>query len=256
MIRTILLSFLLLFLSCKEEKAIEEPETTLVKEIIDSTEIEKASEPVSYNLSVEKIDSVSFFKVRNSVNPKIKYLEKITDFKTAKHLLKGIVEFDDSEKYGDAPAVKKINFKNGTSLDNQNDFYEAYFIAYFPTEDILLCEGGHSTDVSFDLKSGKQTEETGNPNEFIFSPKNTVRLNSHYGGQECSAYFIQKKSNNHFEKILQLDKEFEKVTGLWLCTVAEAFWADENTLYLSETNNADENGKLSKLFFKIVLSSN
>lgn len=29
------------------------------------------------------------------------------------------------------------------------------FVAYYPSEDILLCEGGHSTDVSFSLKNGK-----------------------------------------------------------------------------------------------------
>ena len=258
MIRNVILLSFVLFavLSCKEDKVNEATTEIAVEEPADSTEVVVAeTKEVDGRsvISVEKIDSVYFLKVKNSVQPKRKTLGKITDFKQVKKLLEGVVEFDDSEQYGDAPAVKVIHFRNGTQFNDKNGFYEAYFIAYVPTEDILLCEGGHSTDVSFDLKNGRLTEDTGNPNEMVFSPKNTVRLSSHYGGQECASYFIQKKKKQQFEKIVQLDEEFEKITGLWLCTVGDAFWADEKTLYVLETNNADENGKLRNLYFKISL---
>jgi len=246
----------LIFFSCKEDKVTTSTPDVLIEKLVDSTEIivvEPNNGDELNAILVEKIDSISFSKIKDSVRPPRKMLKKITDFKKVKKLLHGTVEFDDSEQYGEAPAVKTINFKNGTKFNDKNGFYEAYFVAYFPTEEILLCEGGHSTDVSFDLKNGKLTEDTGNPNEMVSSPKSTVRLSSHYGGQECSAYFIQKKKNKEFEKIIQLDDEFKKITGHWLCTVGEAFWADEKTLYVSETNNAGETQKLVTLYFKISL---
>ena len=251
------LSFgLLLFLSCKEDKREGSKseitaEETAVTEEVPFVAVEVP--PDSSQILVEKMDSVSFLKIKRTVQPKEQTVEKITDFKTVKNRLNHVVEFDDSERYGAAPAVKKINFRNGTSLDPQDDFYEAYFVAYFPTEDILLCEGGHSVDVSFNLQNGKRTEDAGNPDEMVSSPRNSVRLNSHYGGQECSTYFIEKKNQAQFDKVVQLDEEFKRLTKHWLCTIGDAFWTDEKTLYVSETNNTDENGKPSNLYFKITL---
>lgn len=245
----------LVFISC--DKKTQESQTIAPEIKIDTL---KAPDSIidlpeikgSYSFSVEEMDSVSFITTKKMAPQKRPKPEKISDFKTVKKLLNSVVEFDDSEKYGDAPAVKKINFKNGTSFSNEDDFYEAYFIAYFPSENILLCEGGHSTDVSFNLKNGKLTEETGNPNEILTSPNNKFRLTSHYGGQECSAYIIQKNNNGDFEKILQLDEYFEKITKLSLCIIKENFWLDDATLFFSSTL-PDKNGKFGTKYFKILL---
>ena len=48
-------------------------------------------------------------------------------------------------------------------------------------------------------------------------PKENFRLNGHFGGQECSSYFIQKKTENEYEKIIQLDEEFEKQLAKHCC---------------------------------------
>lgn len=253
-----ILIFSLLFLVCFScGKKVEESQTITPEIKIDTVKAQGSIKDLpetklSHAISVEEIDSVSFITTKKRAPEKRPKPEKISDFKTVKKLLNGIVAFDDSEKYGDAPAVKKINFKNGTSFSNQDDFYEAYFIAYFPSEDILLCEGGHSTDVSFNLKNSKLTEETGNPNEILTSPNNKFRLTSHYGGQECSAYIIQKNNNGNFEKILQLDEEFEKITKLSLCTIKENFWLDDTTLFLSRTH-PDKKGKFGIKYFKILI---
>lgn len=123
------------------------------------------------------------------------------------------------------------------------------FVAYFPEEDILLCEGGHSSDVSFNLSNGKEAEDIGNPDFIKTSPPKEWRLNGYFGGQECASYFIQKKINNEFVKVIQLDEAFEKLTKIWLCTVGESFWSDEKTLYLTETDFVEKG--TSTQYFKI-----
>lgn len=251
MTKKIIALFLIsLFFSCNKkteesEEIVVEPQVDTVKNV---TEIQDSDESLTYSISVEKIDSVAFFNAKKNA-PRKKEVEKITDFKIAKKLMGGIVEFepvDESENY---QAVKKIYFRNGKKLENRNDFDGETFVAYFPSEDILLCEGGHTSDMSFNLKNGKRTEETGNPDVISASPKNNFRLNGYFGGQECFSYFLQKKVNGEFQKIMQLDEEFEKITKHWLCTVAENFWADEQTLYLAEKNLGDETSE----YFKVIL---
>ena len=251
-IALLLISF---FFSCA--KKAEESEEIVLETKMDTansvTGIQDLEEEnLTYSIAVEEIDSAAFIKAKNSA-PKQKSIEKNTDFKTAKKLLAGIVEFepvDGSERYQE---VKKVYFRNGKKLENRNDFDGETFVAYFPSEDILLCEGGHTSDMSFNLKNGKRTEETGNPDVISASPKNNFRLNGYFGGQQCFSYFIQKNVNGEFQNILQVDEEFKKITGHWLCIIGDAFWVDEKTLYVSETSNFDENAKPMKLYFKISL---
>lgn len=248
----IILVTLFAFQSCKketEQENLSKIEVQKPKDTVKSVSVEKPKKELHYSIEVEKIDSLEYhhFAVKNNI-PK-KKLIKITDFKEAKKLLKGVVEFDENPDYGDNPLVKKMHFRNGKEFGNSDEYDYYSFIAYYPEEDILLCEGGHTTDFSFNLKNGKEIEETGNPDYINFSPTGKFRLNGHFGGQECSSYFIQKKMGNDYVKIIQLDEEFEKLTKIWLCIVGESFWADDNTLFLTEASNY---GKAKK-FFKVKI---
>lgn len=242
----------LLFYSCQESKKSEQeviPDTTISDTIIEKEVVAQEIDATkSYSISVEKIDSVTFYKAKKSA-PRNMPIERITDFEIAKKRLAGIVEFSDNDENGEYQAVRKINFRNGKKWGNANDFDGEFFVAYFPAEDILLCEGGHTTDVSFNLKNGKRTEETGNPDVISASPNKSFRVNGYFGGQECYSYFLQKNVNGEFEKILQFDEEFEKITNHWLCSIAEIFWTDDKTLYLTETNLGDK--KVD--YFKVIL---
>lgn len=198
-----------------------------------------------YMANVQKIDSPYFYSTKQKIKLNRKRLAKITDFNQAKRLLKGLVTFDTSVDGDQYHPIKSINFKNGKKL-TYDDGLDCVFVAYYPQEDILLCEGGHTSDVSFNLKNGERTEQTGNPDLFIFSPKCTFRLNSYFGGQECYTFFIQKKSNGQFVKVVQFDEVFEKQTGRWLCRMGDAFWTDENELYFTQ----DMLGAKEKQFFR------
>ena len=238
--------------SCKKEHEQENLSKTEVqkpKDSVKSVSVIKPEKDIQYSINVERIDSLDYrhFAIKNAT--KKKTLTKITDFNQVKKLLKGIVEFNDNSEDGDQSAVKKIHFRNGKEYGNTNEYDYYYFIAYYPEEDILLCEGGHTTDISFNLKNGKETEETGNPDYINFSTTEKFRLNGHFGGQECSAYFIQKKIGSDYVKIIQLEKEFEKLTKIWLCFVSDSFWADDNTLYLTEGSNFEG----PKKYFKVKI---
>lgn len=224
-------------------------ENQKLEDSIKSVSVMKSEKAIQYTIMVEKIDSLQYYSVKKKTAPKKKIIAKITDINEAKKLLKGIVEFDENKDFGANPGVKKIHFRNGKKYENNGDFDYSFFIAYYPQEDILLCEGGHASDVSFNLKNGKETEETGNPDVFVFSPKENFQLNGHFGGQQCSSYFIQKRINNEYVKVIQLDKEFEKLTKIWLCVIGDSFWADEKTLFLTEDSNFGVNTK----FFKVKI---
>ncbi|MDR6969543.1 hypothetical protein J2X31_003576 [Flavobacterium arsenatis] len=254
-------SFLLLLISfgfglqsCKNETENQNPTKTEIQKPNDSLKsvsVEESEKMVEYAISVEEIDSLQYHSFKEKTAPIKKKITKITDINEAKKMLKGIVEFDEKNTDDEYLAIKKIHFRNGKKIGYTNEWDYFYFIAYYPEEDILLCEGGHTTDISFNLKNGKETEETGNPDVIDFSPKENFRLNGHFEGQECYAYFIQRKINNEYVKIIQLDKEFEKLTKLWLCTIGESFWADENTLYLTETEYFEDG--IKSQFFKVKI---
>ena len=205
-----------------------------------------------YIIIVEQIDSIKYYLQNAKGNNPKNEIKKITDFKVAKKLLTGIVEFDETEI--DYPMIKQINFKNNQKRKNKSYFEldDCSFKAYYPDENILLCEGGHSTDVSFNLINGQETELTGNPDYINTSPNKLFRINGHYDGQECSSYFIQKKTKNEFEKIIQLDTEFEKQTNKWLCIMGDNFWKDDTTFYLTLVTSYGEDRK-NLGFYKIEL---
>lgn len=238
--------------SCFNKK--EEQTVTKTASETKGSDIIQKKEPsvkdIQYGVEVEKIDSIQFYTAERKAGSRQEKITKIENFDEARKLLKGVVEFSEKNEYGENQAVKKIRFRNGRVFQNESDFDGEFFIAYFPEEDILLCEGGHTTDISFNLKNGQKTEDTGNPDMIVTSPGKTFRLNGHFGGQECSFYFIQRKINNEYVKIIQLDEEFEKQTQTWLCMMGKSFWADEATLYLTEGSDYRENG-IKKRYYKI-----
>lgn len=200
-----------------------------------------------YTIRLTPIDSIEFFRVRKQVNPQPEKPEKITDFLKAKKMLKGVVEFDEGTY---SQNVRKIRFRNGKVYAPFNR-EDCYFVAYFPTEDVLLCEGGHTTDVSFNLKNGLETTDTGNPDEIISSPSKKKRLNGDFEGQQCYHYFIQERFNGEYVKILELGKAFEDVTGKWLCTIGPTFWGDDRFLYLSNISYEEE--RITYEYYRVEL---
>jgi hypothetical protein len=235
--------------SC-ENKITEKQEAIIMENNSVSVETNEGNpilfEDEKYGIKVEKIDSLEYFSQKANINYKRDEIKKVTDFGTAKNMLQNIVFFNDNQ------AVLKIRFRNGNENVYTNDYDYLYFAAYYPSEDILLTEGGHTVDISFNLKNGSETESTGNPDYIETSPNSLFRLNGYYGGQECSSYFIQEWENNEFTKIIQLDKEFEKQTKIWLCIMGDKFWKNDSELYFILADSYGENRR-NLDFFKIEI---
>ncbi|MGX7667571.1 hypothetical protein [Flavobacterium pedocola] len=256
---------LLLLFSCNEKSsekdALTSKETDSTILISNDTveTLQKTNE--KWSLVITKIDSIAFEANKQQAKPQKEKPEKITDFQVAKRMLEGRVRFgdwDDANQkivFNDTGImVAEIMDVKTKKLKGLDDFFD--FIAYYPSLDILLCEGGHTTDVSFNLTTGEETETTGNPDYIVSSKSKKIRLNMYFEGQECYASFIQKEINGKFEKIIELDQEFKKITKLLLCTIGDSFWLNDTTLFLEETDNPDENNNPISYYYKIEILKN
>ena len=193
----------------------------------DRNKIEKEK---TYSIIVEEIDSLAFYSAKENSMYKNDTIEAVSDIKIAKEMLKGVVEFanDDDKR------VKKIYFRNGSVLDAEKVHGECYFIAYFPEEDILLCESVHMSDISFNLTNGKGNGEAGNPSIILHSPEKRFRINGYFNGHDCYFYFIQEKIAGEYVKIIDMDENFKRQSEIRPCVMGEDFWLNENTIYYKE----------------------
>lgn len=201
----------------------------------------------NYAFTIEILDSVQFYAEQKAVKHETKEIEKITDLATAKKMLNGVVEFKEHEHY---TSLRRIFFRNGDIYNSPH--YEEVFVAYYPTEDIILFDG--YDDISFNLTNGKHTEETGNPDYIVASPNNQFRLNGYLASHECLTYFIQKNVDGQFEKVIPLNEAFIRNDRVGLCQVNEVFWTDDNTLFLKEVMVFDANDDLKQKYYKVSIT--
>ncbi|TDS14676.1 hypothetical protein [Sphingobacterium paludis] len=191
-------------------------------------------------LRIFKIDSAAYFQVRRL--PQHDTLPYVEDLAETKTLLKGRVIFGasvfqegkssvDSSVHGGA--LYSVRFANGDSLTfrDRPEFMEIGFVRYYPSEDILVFEGGHSSDYTIDLRRGLLGPEVvGNPSYINESPGRPFRLNGWFPGQECSSYFLQQRSRNGYQKYAELPLHLH-TSDFALCTLVDIFWSSDSTLY-------------------------
>lgn len=236
----VIIALSVIFAACAQEgKPIEEkPSPEVLTTIPTEAKSALTEDPQPATITIEKIDATQYNAAKQQAKPN-KPVEKITDFKTVQKQLAGVVDFIEMDGY---LGIKKIKFRNGTSSDEKDQLDECSFVAYFPAEDILLLECGHTTDRSFDLSTRKETYDTGNPDLVTTSPTGKYRLNKIFEGQECFDHFLQEKKQNKFQRISDLNKIFEKQFNKWLCVVEKEFWTDDYTLYFGLVTQYKEEG--------------
>ena len=105
-------------------------------------------------------------------------------------------------------------------------------------------EGGHSIDVCISITSGETESTIGNPQYINPSPKNTYRLNGHFGGQECISYFFQKKENGKFMYLTEYNLDDD------ICTFKNFLWISENEFVFSKMNYFIDSGNGIEEYFK------
>ncbi len=176
-------------------------------------------------------------------NHKSKKISSLDSIKTIlKNRVEWITEFED-EAYKREDALKSIKTKNGQKLiinPLSDDFgFATGSSGYYPQNDILVLEGGHTIDVCFSIQTGETEVTIGNPEYIIPSPKNTHRLNGFFGGHECITFFLQKKIDDKFTFLTQFANNSD------ICTFKEFYWISETTFIYKIINHKGDD-----VFFK------
>ncbi len=187
-----------------------------------------------------KIDKGEYIELLKKAPKKIYTPKKVGSLDSIKLILKNRVGW--VTEFERADVIKSITTKNGQTLlvnQNSNDsgFSEGWS-GYYPEYDILVLEGGHSSDICFLIATGETESTIGNPQYIIPSPKNSYRLNGHFGGQECISYFFQKKVNGKFIYLTEFNSNGD------ICTFKTFHWISENEFIYSKMNYTtdSENG--------------
>ncbi|QXP54141.1 SH3 domain-containing protein [Cellulophaga sp. HaHa_2_1] len=206
-------------------------------------------------VQIEKIEKSEYFKLLKQANKINSKTKKISDLDSVKIILKNKVEWFSESEMKNAivnNAIKSITLTNGRKLlfnINVVDFgFLEEYSGYYPEYDILVLEGGHSSNVCFSLETGGTEQSIGNPEYIIPSPKDSYRLNGSFGGQTCISYFFQKKINGKFTYLTEFNTEVES------CSFKEFYWINENTFIYRISEFLTENG--IKQFYKGKIKNN
>jgi hypothetical protein len=194
-----------------------------------------------YKFVIEPVDATEYNTLYKKYFRQEPQYEVVEDFEVAKDMLQGIATFDDEDSH-----LAEIKTREGKIINvlEENDY--TGFLAYYPSLDILYLEGGHSSDVSYDLTTGESTELVGIPPAFLTSPNKKFRVSGYWSGQECSFYFIQEYKNGRFRKIGDIVQDD-------LCNTAAQFWVDDTTLYYELSDYMNESYEGSGKYYKLSI---
>jgi len=221
---------------------------------IDLVEVENTNDNRSFD--IQQIDSIRYVALKERINIPNINVEKLTDLENVKDILKGRVvwgEYDDETQkmieHEQGEAVYKIIFRNGKTLSYD---YEIFFIAYFPQEDILILEGEHYSQIMFNLTTGEEMEDVGNPDFILYSPSKQHRLNMYDNGQ-ISIYFIQEKSDTQYRTTIQLCWDLKEIIGFCPNYIVDAFWQSDTILnFVAIDDNSEQKGE--KLYYQLTIT--
>src|SRR5690606_35076632 len=258
----ILIGFLTLS-SCNQRDSKEGASASTIMDGQDTVAIALLADTLLFEndtLAIYGIDSLTYVQKRLKATISKDTLKYISDFADAKALLKGRVTFGDynpqtrkidSLLKGEMPV--KILADNGKIIESNEEryFWDMHFVAYYPSEEVLLCEGGHSSDFSIDLKRGiVGAEIVGNPQYIQYSTTKKYRLNGWFPGQECATYFIQQRSEEGYDFYANVPMHSDTENFVW-CNIAGAFWTSDEELCFKNVLYEKPNNR----FFKLVLKN-
>ena len=199
-----------------------------------------------YSVKISQISEREYIaKEKESEHLQHKPYEVITDIAKVQKLLDRrlkVFEIEEYAEYGNREY--EITFKDGTK--KRLEYYNYGFVAYFPQLEILLFEGGHSSDQPFDLNNSNYAItfgdnfpyhiRIGNPYYHSVSPDRQFRINGFHDGQDCLWRF--------WEKWNPLEKKYEFINYLWgenhqfdFCYSYGWFWTSNNKVLFRKYEN-------------------
>ena len=163
---------------------------------------------------------------------------KITDFTKIKNTIGDKVSWH--SLYEGHSFIDSIQLDNGQILKGNKASDDYYVIAYYPKEEILLFEGGHSSELSISIKTGETLETVGNPEYIITSPNGKMRLNGSFPGQECSDYFFQEIKDGKLTYLTNFG--WGSILGDDVCNFKDFSWINHKQFvysYLGTSTGSD-----------------
>ncbi|WP_158974273.1 SH3 domain-containing protein [Cellulophaga sp. L1A9] len=183
----------------------------------------------------QEIDSLKFYSLYKKQIPAD--IQRITSAQEAEKLLASKVRWKNVPYLG--RSIDEIILENGQVLRINQKNNDYGFVAYYPTEEIILFEGGHTSDYSISLKTGESLETVGNPEYIVASPNKKLRLNGWFPGQECSSYFFQEHVGNDYTYLIDFGWGTETF-GQQVCNFNKFYWVNEDTFMYSYSAYSEE----------------
>ncbi|WP_165749988.1 SH3 domain-containing protein [Cellulophaga sp. Z1A5H] len=184
----------------------------------------------------KEIDSLTFYSLYKEQVP-TDDMPSITSAQEAEKLLASRVRWKNVPDLG--RSIDEIILENGQVLRINQESNDYEFVAYYPTEEIILFEGGHTSDYSISIRTGESLETVGNPKYIVASPTKKMRLNGWFPGQECSSYFFQEQLGDSYTYLIDLGWGTETF-GQNVCNFNTFYWINEDTFMYSYTAYSDE----------------
>ncbi|SIR43045.1 SH3 domain-containing protein [Maribacter ulvicola] len=195
-------------------------------------------------IDTKELDSLKFNELFREYKSPIK-TKKITSIEKIKKLLASKVKWKDIEYLG--YTIDEITLDNGQVLHINQKNNDYSFVAYYPIEEIILFEGGHTSDYSISIKTGESLETVGNPEYIVESPNKNFRLNGWFPGQECSSYFFQEKTKKGYRYLVEFGWGSENY-GNNVCNFDKFCWINDNEFIYSYMDYLGNSGV--KKYFK------
>ncbi|GAA4108832.1 hypothetical protein GCM10022393_05180 [Aquimarina addita] len=164
---------------------------------------------------------------------------KIGDYNKIQDLLKNNILFDEYKMPLSITAFNGAHYK--FDIESSDTGFSDGWSFYYPELKVLVLEGGHSSDMVYDIKTGAH-HRIGNPEYMITSPNRKYRLNGLFGGQECVSYFFESNNNGKFQYILDID-----ILNT-LCNIQQFLWLSDDTFIISHFIYDD--GIENEIFYK------
>lgn len=243
--KKILYFILILFVQCKKDERITNISSEVVQKKIDNTE-RQVQKNIKYGFDLVKVDSIKFNDNKLKFQVVKAKSKKITDINLIIELTKNLatIKSTSTENQNNEKIyyLEKITLKSGEVIFCNNSG-ECEIVGYNPDEKIIISECGHNSDDCYNLITGKNTYQVGNPEYILESPNKKFRLNGYFPGQECSNYFIQKKVNDEYLKIFEINEVYPfKNVPENFCIMENLFWSNDFTLNFT-IKNYKNNGK-------------
>lgn len=203
-----------------------------------------------YQIAVLPIDSITFFQATDlAIRTRNKVISHPNQIK--KDLPQSVILKENT--YNNV-YLTQINFTEGGVYQTDNEY--PFIKSYYPELSILTCEGGHASDLIFNLKNGLTEESIGDPDTYVTSPHKRFQLASYYNGQ-MPIFFIQHRTKNGFEKIIPLQDILEEHFKSFLVGY-DVKWVNDSTLLIyDKPDEYDEFKEMKDTHFQItILSTN